>query len=342
MVKKNILLRDVLVEHKKQCNHAKIGLIGFGHIGGTLAHVLLLKKIGHVVAYDIHVNHARGKGRDLSQGLSIDECHDPFLHIVDDIHHLTSCDIIVVTAGMARRPNMEREELLHHNAKIIQNIGTSLAKANAKGVIIVVTNPVDIMARLMQETTKLPHHRVIGMAGVLDTGRFQLFLAEKLSVPPSDIHTCILGAHNPSMLPILSRTTVQGIPIHRWIRANKNPPEKFLEMLHTCAEDTRNEGATIVSLLESGSAYYGPAHGVVSMIEAILSDNGAILPVSACTEGKYGDSSSVYMGIQAILGKQGIVRMADMSLAPEETDALRKACQTLQKNYEIFHRDFFS
>ena len=328
------------MEHHVYRNRAHIGLVGFGHIGGTLAHLLLLKKIAKVIAYDIHVDHARGKERDLRQGLSIGGCHEPLLHIVDDIRHLTSCDVIVVTAGMARRPNMEREELLHHNAKIIQDIGTSLGEIQANGVILVVTNPVDIMTRWMQEVTGFSHHRVIGMAGVLDTGRLQLFLAEKLSVSPSDIHTCILGAHNPSMIPILSRTTVQGMPIHDWIRTHKNPPEKFLEMLQTCIEDTKNEGATIVNLLENGSAYYGPAHSIVAMIEAILSDGPHSLPVSAWTEERYG--VPVYMGVQATLGRTGVMQIADMPLTPTEKNMLHDTGKTLQKSYETFRKSFSS
>ncbi len=330
------------MEHHTRGQKARIGLVGFGHIGGTLAHILLLKKIAHVMAYDIHVNPARGKCRDMTQGLSMVGCHEPFLHVVDDIRHLASCDIIVVTAGMARKPNMEREELLHHNARIIQDIGTSLATIRAQGIILVVTNPVDIMTRWMQEVTGFPHHRVMGMAGVLDTERFRISLAEMLSVEPSDIHTCMLGAHNPSMIPILSHTTVQGTPIYEWIGTHKNPTEKFLQMLHACVEATRNEGATIVQLLENGSAYYGPAHSIAVMIEAMLSHTPRILPASVCAEGKYGIVSPVYMGMNALLGKTGVMEVVSPPLTSEEQKALHDTEKALEKNYKAFHETFSS
>lgn len=293
----------------------KIALVGSGNIGGTLAHLLSYKGLGDVVLIDVAEGLPQGKALDLAQAMAIEGIATSVTG-GNDYSLMAHADVVIVTAGLARKPGMSRNDLLKTNAKIISDVGQNIKQHCPNAFVIVVTNPLDAMVWVMQEACGLPHNRVVGMAGVLDSGRFSCFLSEALGVSPGDIKTFVLGGHGDAMVPLPRYTSVAGIPLpdlisKGWISQTQ---------VDAIVDRTRNGGAEIVNLLKTGSAFYAPATSAIAMAESYLKDQKQILPCATWLTGQYG-VKDVYVGVPAIIGSQGIEKIVEFDLTPAEQEA---------------------
>lgn len=299
----------------------KIALVGSGNIGGTLAHLIALKGLGDVVLVDVMEGLPQGKALDLAQGMAI-EGNAASITGGNDYALIKDADVIIVTAGLARKPGMSRNDLLAINAKIISEVGGHVKNYCPRAFVIVVTNPLDAMVWVMREASGLPHNRVVGMAGVLDSGRFRCFLAEALGVSPADIQTFVLGGHGDAMVPLPRYTSVAGIPLPDLIAKG------WISQLQVDAlvDRTRNGGAEIINLLKVGSAFYAPATSAVAMAESYLKDQKRILPCAAWLTGQYG-VKDMYVGVPAIIGSDGIEKIVEFDLSPSEQEAFAKSVE---------------
>jgi len=299
----------------------KIALVGSGNIGGTLAHLIALKGLGDVVLVDVAEGLPQGKALDLAQGMAI-EGNAASITGGNDYALIKDADVIIVTAGLARKPGMSRNDLLAINAKIISEVGGHIKNYCPRAFVIVVTNPLDAMVWVMREASGLPHNRVVGMAGVLDSGRFRCFLAEALDVSPADIQTFVLGGHGDAMVPLPRYTSVAGIPLPDLIAKG------WISQLQVDAlvDRTRNGGAEIINLLKVGSAFYAPATSAVAMAESYLKDQKRILPCAAWLTGQYG-VKDMYVGVPAIIGSNGIEKIVEFDLSPSEQEAFSKSVE---------------
>ena len=289
----------------------KVSVVGAGQVGATTAHLLALKGLADLTLIDIVEGLAQGKALDIMQSAAI-EGFRVQVQGTTDYGAMTKSRLVIITAGLARKPGMSREDLLAANANIVGPIAERIAAVAPEAIVIVVTNPLDVMVALTLQRTGFPRSHVIGMAGVLDSARLRAFLAQRLAVPSSEIQAMVLGSHGDLMVPLKSSITVRGEPIATTLRA---------EELDQLLQRTRDGGAEIVALLKQGSAFYAPASGVVEMASAILRDTHAVLPVCAWLEGEYG-LRDVCIGVPAQLGAQGVERVVELSLSPEERAAL--------------------
>lgn len=297
----------------------KIALVGGGNIGGTLAHLLAYKGLGDVVLIDVAEGLPQGKALDLSQAMAIDGMAASITGS-NDYAVMEGADVIIVTAGLARKPGMSRNDLMAINAKIIREVGQQIKRYSPHAFVIVVTNPLDAMVWVMQEACGLPYNRVVGMGGVLDSGRFRCFLAEALGVSPSDIQTFVLGGHGDAMVPLPRYTSIAGIPLpdliaKGWVSQSQ---------VDAIVERTRNGGAEIVNLLKTGSAFYAPATAATAMAESYLKDQKRILPCAAWLTGEYG-VSGIYVGAPVIIGSRGVEKIVEFDLTPVEREAFTKS-----------------
>ncbi len=290
----------------------KIALIGAGMIGGTLAHLATLKNLGDVVLFDIAEGMPQGKALDISQSSPVD-ASDVRLTGTNDYKDLAGSDVVIVTAGVPRKPGMSRDDLLAINTGIIRTVGENIKTYCPKAFVIVITNPLDAMVWVMQKVSGLPASHVVGMAGVLDSSRFAFFLAEALNVSVSDVNAFVLGGHGDTMVPVVDYTTVSGIPIKEFVRMGWLTQAK----LDAIVQRTRDGGAEIVGLLKTGSAFYAPAASAISMAEAYLYDKKRILPCAAHLNGEYG-VKNLYVGVPAVIGAGGIEKIVEISLGKEE------------------------
>ena len=297
----------------------KVSIIGAGAVGATLAHRVLESGLADVVLLDIFKKIAQGKAMDLSDASPI-AGHERHITGTDDYGDIKSSDIVVITAGFPRKPGMTRDELISKNAGIIKDVAGRVKTHAPKSIVIVVTNPLDVMTYLTYKTTGFPRNRVIGMAGVLDGARFIYLIASFLGVPRSSVETYVLGSHGDAMVPLISNTRVNGKPVTGLMAG---------EDLAAIVKRTRDRGAEIVSLLGSGSAYYSPSAAVFKMIEAILKDKRETLTVSAYLEGEYG-VSGLYIGVPCKIGKPGIEKVVELALSGEETAAFLKSAQAIK------------
>ncbi len=289
----------------------QLTVIGAGQVGATTAHLLALKSLGDVTLIDIVEGLAQGKALDLSQSAPMEGFHSA-VRGTTDFDALAGSQLIVVTAGLARKPGMSRDDLLAANANIIGPLADRIAKHAPQAIVIVVTNPLDVMVALMLHRTGFPRERVMGMAGVLDSARLRTFLAQRLQVAPTEIEAMVLGSHGDLMVPIISSITVKGRPILGQI------PDTELEQI---VQRTKDGGAEVVTLLKTGSAFYAPASSVVRMATAILQNQHAVLPVCAALQGEYG-LWDVCLGVPVQLGAAGIERIVELPLTPQERTAL--------------------
>jgi malate dehydrogenase len=289
----------------------KIALIGAGMIGGTLAHLCATKGLGDVVLFDVVEGMPQGKALDLAAAGPV-EGFDCVLKGTNDYADIAGADVCIVTAGIARKPGMSRDDLLGINAKIVSTVAENIKKYAPKAYVIVVSNPLDAMVTLMKEKTGFPKHQVVGMAGVLDSSRYRCFLAWELGVSTQSVQAMVLGGHGDDMVPIRSHTTVNGIPVAKLIAADR---------LDAIEKRVRGAGGEVVALLKTGSAYYSPAHSAVEMAEAILLDRKKVLPCAAYLEGEYG-LRGLYVGVPAQLGAGGVEKVLEISLNAEEKQAL--------------------
>ena len=288
----------------------KIALIGSGMIGGTLAHLALLKKLGDVVLFDVTEGLPQGKALDLSQSAAI-EGVDASITGTNNYKDIADADIAIVTAGVPRKPGMSRDDLLAINTGIVKTVGENLKKFAPGAFVIVITNPLDAMVWVMQQVTGFAPHKVVGMAGVLDSARFSFFLAEALGVSLENINTFVLGGHGDTMVPVTRYSTVAGIPLPEIVKMGLLPQEKLDQIV----QRTRDGGAEIVGLLKTGSAFYAPA-AAIQMAEAYLCDKKRILPAAAQLTGQYGQND-IYVGVPVVIGAGGVEKIIEITLDAE-------------------------
>lgn len=310
----------------------KIGLIGAGQIGGTLAHLIALKDLGDIVFVDIASGLAKGKALDIQQSLAISG-HDCNLQGGDDFSLLKDCDAVIVTAGIARKPGMTRDDLLKINAGVIKSAGEQIKKHCPKAFVIVITNPLDIMVWLMQQASGLPSSHVVGMAGVLDTARFKAFLATELNVSVQSIQTFVLGGHGDTMVPMPRYTTISGIPLMDFVKKGKISQSRLDEII----DRTRNGGAEIVGLLQTGSAFYAPATAAVQMLESYFFDEKQILPCAVQVKGQYG-VNNLYVGVPCVVGANGVEKIVELELSEGEKQAFNASVQAVETLIEDLSR----
>jgi len=301
----------------------KIALLGAGMIGGTLAHLCALKGLGDVVLYDVVEGLPQGKALDLAAAGPV-EGFDCRLTGTNDYKDLAGADVCIVTAGVARKPGMSRDDLLGINAKIIKAVAEGIKQHAPNAFVIVVSNPLDAMVTLMKRLTGFPKQRVVGMAGVLDSGRYRTFLAWELGVSVQSVQAMVLGGHGDDMVPIRSHTTVNGIPVASLIAADR---------LDAIEKRVRGAGGEVVALLKTGSAFYSPAHSAVLMAEAHLHDNKQVLACAAWLEGEYG-LRDLYVGVPAQIGAGGVEKVLEIQLTADEKQALEVSASHVRELVE--------
>ena len=290
----------------------KISLIGAGQIGGTLAHLIALKELGDVVLFDVAEGIAKGKALDLSQSTAIDGLNVSITG-TNNYNDTSNSDVIIITAGVPRKPGMTRDDLLGINLKIIKQVADGIKDTSPNAFVICITNPLDVIVMALQKYSGLPKNKVIGMAGVLDTSRFKFFLSQELNVPISEVDSFVLGGHGDTMVPVPNRTTVSGKPLLDFVKEGKISEEKLNEII----DRTRNGGAEVVKLLETGSAFYGPAASGIEMAESYLKNLKKTLPCAAHLNGQYG-VKDLYVGVPVIIGSNGIEKVVELSLDDDE------------------------
>jgi malate dehydrogenase len=299
----------------------KITVVGAGNVGATAAQRVAEKELARqVVMVDVVEGIPQGKAFDQWQSAPI-EGFDSRVIGTNGYEETAGSDIVIITAGIARKPGMSRDDLLNTNAGIVKQVAENIKRTSRDAIIIVVSNPLDVMAWVAKEVTGFPRERVIGMAGVLDTARYRAFLAEAIDVSVRDIHAMVLGGHGDTMVPLISYTTVSGIPITQFIERGK---------LEAIVDRTRNGGAEIVKHLKTGSAYYAPSAGAVEMAEAIVKDNKRILPCSAWLEGEYG-MKGLFLGVPCKLGRRGLEQIIEVELTADERTALSKSADAVRE-----------
>ncbi|MBW8784754.1 MAG: malate dehydrogenase [Novosphingobium sp.] len=286
----------------------KIALIGAGNIGGTLAHLAAQKELGDVVLFDIMEGIPQGKALDLQQCGPV-EGFDVKLTGTNDYADIAGADVIIVTAGVPRKPGMSRDDLLGINLKVMQSVGQGIKQHAPGAFVICITNPLDAMVWALREYSGLPHNMVVGMAGVLDSARFSTFLAEEFGVSVRDVSSFVLGGHGDTMVPVVEYSTVKGIPVPDLIKMGKSTQER----IDAIVKRTANGGGEIVALLKTGSAFYAPAASAIAMAESYLFDQKRLLPCAAHLTGQYG-VDDLYVGVPVILGAGGVEQVIEIAL----------------------------
>ena len=304
----------------------KIAIIGAGNIGSTLAHIIMINQIADVAMFDVDSDIVKGKSIDIMQSKSLFASSVKF-SLENDYKNLSRAKIIVVTAGVPRKPGMSREDLVDINANVIKEVGIKIKKyADKDSIVIVVTNPLDIMTWVMYKTTGFSKNRIIGMAGILDTSRFVYFLSEELKVDVSDIQAMVLGGHGDAMLPLISYCNVAGIPLKDYVTKNILTEQKLNDII----DRTKNGGAEIVSYLKTGSAYYAPASSIYQMVVSIFNDSNKVLPCSTYLEGEYG-LSDIFIGVPVTLNLQGRNKVINLDLTNDEKKQLYKSADVIKE-----------
>lgn len=312
---------------------AKIALIGAGQIGGTLAHLAALKELGDVVLFDIAEGIPQGKALDIAESAPVDG-FDATMSGANDYADIAGADVCIVTAGVARKPGMSRDDLLGINLKVMKSVGEGIAKHAPNAFVICITNPLDAMVWALREFSGLPKEKVCGMAGILDSARFRHFLADEFKVSVKDVTAFVLGGHGDTMVPLTRYSTVAGIPLPDLVKMGWTSQEK----LDTIVQRTRDGGAEIVGLLKTGSAFYAPAASAIEMAEAYLKDQKRVLPCAANVDGAYG-LKGMYVGVPTVIGAGGIEKVIEIDMNKDEkamfdksVDAVKglvKACQEI-------------
>src|SRR3984885_14356425 len=298
----------------------KVTVVGSGNVGATTAHWIASKELADVVLIDIVEGVPQGKGGDLLEAMAIEK---PDSHIIgtNDYADTAQSDIVVITAGIPRKPGMSRDDLLNTNHKIMKDVVSKAVQYSPKCILIIVSNPLDAMAQAAYKMAGLPRERVIGMAGVLDSARFRAFIADELKVSVENVTAFVLGGHGDTMVPLPRYSTVAGIPITELIEKTR---------LEALVQRTRDGGAEIVKYLKTGAAYYAPSAAATEMVEAILKDKKKILPCAAYLQGEYG-ISGLYVGVPVKLGARGLEQIIEIKLTPEEDAALKKSAEAVKE-----------
>ncbi len=302
----------------------KIALIGAGQIGGTLAHLIGLKELGDVILFDIVEGVPGGKGLDISQAGAV-EGFDSKIKPANSYAEIEGADVIIITAGVPRKPGMSRDDLLGINLKVMDQAGAGIKKYAPNAFVIVITNPLDAMVWALQKACGLPKNKVIGMAGILDTGRFRTFLAEEMKVSVEDVTALVLGGHGDDMVPIARYSTVAGIPLPDLVKMGWITQEK----LDAIVKRTRGGGGEIVNLLKTGSAFYAPASSAIQMAESYLKDKRRVLPCAAYLNGEYG-VKGMYVGVPVVVGANGIEKIVEIDLNAAERAMFQKSVESVR------------
>jgi malate dehydrogenase len=297
----------------------KIALIGAGQIGGTLAHLAGLKELGDIVLFDIAEGVPQGKGLDIAESSPVDG-FDAGYKGANSYEDIAGADVVIVTAGVPRKPGMSRDDLLGINLKVMEAVGAGLKQYAPKAFVICITNPLDAMVWALQKASGLPHHMVVGMAGVLDSARFRYFLAEATGVSVRDIHAMTLGGHGDDMVPLIRYSTVGGVPLPVLVEMGWLSQEK----LDAIVERTRKGGGEIVALLKTGSAFYAPAASAIAMAESYLKDQKRVLPCAAYLNGVYG-VSDMYVGVPVLIGANGVEKIVEIPFDATESAMFEKS-----------------
>jgi malate dehydrogenase len=303
----------------------KIALVGAGQIGGTLALLAGLKELGDVVLFDVVEGVPQGKGLDIAQMSTVEGFDANYLG-TNDYSGLKDADVVIVTAGVPRKPGMTRDDLIGINAKVIATVAENIKQNCPNAFVIVVTNPLDVMVWVMRELSGLPHNKVVGMAGVLDSARFRLFLAREFKVSVEDVTAFVLGGHGDTMVPLIRYSTVAGIPVPDLIKMGWSTQEK----IDAIVKRTRDGGAEIVNLLKTGSAFYAPAASAIEMAASYLRDKRRVLPCAAWLTGQYG-VKDLYVGVPTVIGAKGVEKVVEISLNADEKAMFDKSVNAVKE-----------
>ena len=304
----------------------KISLIGAGQIGGTLAHLIGLKELANeVVLFDVASGIAKGKALDIAQSSSVDGFNVKFSG-TDNYEDIKDSDVIIITAGVPRKPGMSRDDLLGINLKIIKQVAEGIKKYSPNAFVICITNPLDVMVMAFQKYSGLPTNKVVGMAGILDSSRFKLFLSLELNVPVKEIHAMVMGGHGDTMVPLPRFTKISGKPLNEFVKQGKISEER----LESINQRTRDGGAEIVKYLEKGSAFYAPAASGVEMAKAYMNNENKVLPCAAYLNGEYG-VNGIYAGVPVVINNKGIDKIEVIELDQKEKEQFDHSIEAVKK-----------
>ena len=309
---------------KLNCMRKKISLIGAGQIGGTLAHLISIKELADVVLFDVADGIAKGKALDIAQSTSIDGLSINLIG-TNNYEDIKNSDVIIITAGVPRKPGMTRDDLLETNLKIIKQVAEGIKKNSPNAFVICITNPLDVMVMALQRYSGLPKHKIVGMAGILDTSRFKYFLSQELKVPVKNIESLVLGGHGDTMVPMPNHTKVNGKSLNQLIKKEK---------LNSIIDRTRKGGAEIVKFLQKGSAFYAPAASGVEMAESYMKDLKKTLPCAAHLNGEYG-VKNLYAGVPVVIGKKGVEKIVEIKLSDKEKNQFNVSIKAVQSLFEV-------
>ncbi|QEM68495.1 malate dehydrogenase [Geobacter sp. FeAm09] len=301
----------------------KIALIGGGQIGGVLAQLAALRELGDVVLFDIVEGLPQGKCLDIAEASPVDG-FDVELKGTNDYKDIAGSDVVIVTAGLPRKPGMSRDDLIEVNSKIIASVGEGIKQYAPNSFVIVISNPLDAMVTLLQRITGFPYNRVIGQAGVLDSARFEAFIAWELGVSVKDVTAMTLGGHGDDMVPLVRYASVKGIPVLELLERKYKDKAKAKEVMEAMVKRTRGAGGEVVALLKTGSAFYSPASSAIAMAESILKDQKRVLPTCCFLQGEYG-VNGYYVGVPAVLGSNGVENILEFALDAEEQAMMDKS-----------------
>ena len=307
----------------------KIALIGAGQIGGTLALLAGIKELGDITLLDVVEGVPQGKALDIVQG-SATEGYDAVVRGANDYAEIEGADVVIVTAGIPRKPGMSRDDLIGVNAGIVKTVGEAIKKHCPHAFVITITNPLDVMVWVMREACALPPHRVVGMAGILDSSRFRYFLSQEFGVSVEDVTAFVLGGHGDTMVPLVRYSTVAGIPLPDLVKMGWTTKER----LDKIVQRTRDGGAEIVGLLKTGSAFYAPGSSAIAMVEAYLRDKKRVLPCAALLDGQYG-VRGLYVGVPVVIGAGGVERIVEIELDREEKAAFDQSAAAVHELIEV-------
>jgi malate dehydrogenase len=307
----------------------KIALIGGGQIGGVLAQLAALRELGNVVLFDIVEGLPQGKCLDIAEASPVDG-FDVELKGTNEYKDIEGSDVVIVTAGLPRKPGMSRDDLIEVNSKIMTQVAEGIKQYAPNSIVIVISNPLDAMVTLCQKITGFPYNRVIGQAGVLDSARFQAFIAWELGVSVKDVNAMTLGGHGDDMVPLVRYASVNGIPVMEILETKYGSASKAKEVMEAMVKRTRGAGGEVVALLKTGSAFYSPASSAIAMAESILKDQKRVLPTCAYLNGEFG-VKGFYVGVPCVLGEKGVEKIIEFKLDAEEQAMMDKSVSAVKE-----------
>jgi len=310
-------------------NRKKIALIGGGQIGGVLAQLIALRRLADVVMFDIVEDLPQGKTLDIAEASRIDG-FDVKIEGTNDYKGIAGSDIVIITAGLPRKPGMSRDDLLTTNAKIMKSVAEGVKTNAPDSIVIIISNPLDAMVTLFKKVSGFPSNRVFGQAGILDSSRFSTFIAWELGVSVKDVNAMVLGGHGDTMVPIIRYANINGIPVMELLERKYGDKNKAKEVMTAMVERTKMAGGEVVKLLKTGSAFYSPASAAVSMAEAVIYDEKRILPVCAFLNGEFG-VDGYYVGVPAVIGSTGVEKVIEFSLNEDEQPLLDNSTNAVKK-----------